>query len=100
VSLNLQILVWRKIFDVDERAAHIEAISINRGMLSHGMGAWNLQQGQGCLLVYSISSRRSFYEVKTLREKMLEIDGDRPIVLVGNRQSCDEDREISFEGTM
>lgn len=57
-----------------------------------------MKQGQGFLLVFSITSSNSFQELAQLRESIIRIkdDEDVPIVIVGNK--CDmpeDDRAVS-----
>ena len=60
-----------------------------------------MREGQGFLLVYSITNAQTFDEVETLREKILRTkddDGDNvPIVLCGNKCDLENDRQISKE---
>ena len=53
--------------------------------------------GEGFLLVYSIASRRSFEEIKTLQQQILSVkDKDYwPIILVGNKCHLEDERQVS-----
>ena len=55
-----------------------------------------MKQGQGFLLVFSISNENSFYELDELREQIIRIkdDDDVPLVVVGNKCDMEEDRVI------
>jgi len=56
-----------------------------------------MKQGQGFLLVYSITSTNSFYELTELREQIRRIkedDDDIPLVVVGNKSDMEEDRTV------
>ena len=56
-----------------------------------------MKTGQGFLLVFSITSQSSFYELAELREQIRRIkdDDNVPMVLIGNKSDLEEDRAIS-----
>lgn len=59
-----------------------------------------MRTGQGFIIVYSITSKASFEEVKQFREHVVRVkDSNKvPIVLVGNKLDLeDESREVSKE---
>lgn len=55
-----------------------------------------MKTGQGFLLVFSITSQSSFYELAELREQIKRIkeDDNVPMVLIGNKSDLEEDRAI------
>lgn len=59
-----------------------------------------IKNGQGFIIVYSLTSRQSFQDVKLIREQILRVKGhDRvPIVLAANKCDVQEpQREVSTE---
>lgn len=56
-----------------------------------------MKQGQGFLLVFSITSKSSLNELAELREQITRIKDDEnvPIVIVGNKSDLEEDRDVS-----
>jgi Ras-related protein Rap-1B len=56
-----------------------------------------MKQGQGCLLVFSITSLSSLNELAELREQIIRIKDDEnvPLVIVGNKSDLEEDRAVS-----
>ena len=56
-----------------------------------------MKTGQGFLLVFSITSQSSLYELQELREQIIRIkdDDNVPIVIVGNKSDLEEDRMVS-----
>lgn len=59
-----------------------------------------MKQGQGFLLVFSITNLNSFYELAELREQIIRIKEDdetheTPIVVVGNKSDLEDDRAVS-----
>lgn len=55
-----------------------------------------MKQGQGFLLVFSITSMSSLNELSELREQIIRIKDDEsvPIVIVGNKSDLEEDRDV------
>ena len=55
-----------------------------------------MKQGQGFLLVFSITNMNSFYELAELREAISRIkeDDDIPLVVVGNKSDMEDDRAV------
>ncbi|KAI1964071.1 Ras- protein rsr1 [Ophidiomyces ophidiicola] len=56
-----------------------------------------MKQGEGFLLVFSITSMSSLNELAELREQIIRIKDDQnvPIVIVGNKSDLEEDRAVS-----
>lgn len=56
-----------------------------------------MKQGQGFLLVFSITSSSSLNELSELREQIIRIKDDPnvPLVIVGNKSDLEEDRAVS-----
>jgi Ras-related protein Rap-1B len=56
-----------------------------------------MKTGQGFLLVFSITSMSSLYELNELREQIRRIkeDDNVPMVLVGNKSDLEEDRAVA-----
>ncbi|CAG7919268.1 unnamed protein product [Penicillium olsonii] len=74
----------------------------NRGFISEtnrgrpAMRELYMKQGQGFLLVFSITSMSSLNELSELREQIIRIKDDEnvPIVIVGNKSDLEEDRAV------
>jgi GTPase KRas protein len=60
-----------------------------------------MRTGEGFLLVYSITSRESFEEIRTFQQQILRVkDKDIfPMVVVGNKLDLASERKVSVEGT-
>ena len=56
-----------------------------------------MKQGQGFLLVFSITSMSSLQELAELREQIIRIKDDPniPLVIVGNKSDLEENRVVS-----
>lgn len=59
-----------------------------------------MRTGEGFLLVYSITSRESFEEIRTFQQQILRVkDKDIfPMVVVGNKLDLASERKVSVEG--
>jgi GTPase KRas protein len=59
-----------------------------------------MRTGEGFLLVYSITSRESFDEIRTFQQQILRVkDKDVfPMVVVGNKLDLASERRVSIEG--
>lgn len=55
-----------------------------------------MRQGQGFLLVFSITNTNSFHELAGLREQIIRIKDDPnvPLVMVGNKSDMEDDRVV------
>eukprot|EP00762_Andalucia_godoyi_P008127 ANDGO_02188.mRNA.1 Ras-like protein rasG len=58
-----------------------------------------MRSGQGFLLVYSITEKKSFEEIATFREQILRVKDadDVPMVLVGNKADLENDRQVATQ---
>ena len=57
-----------------------------------------IRDGDGFILVYSINDRNSFDEIKILMDEIVMIKGDKAaILLVGNKNDLNEERQITFK---
>jgi Ras-related protein Rap-1B len=56
-----------------------------------------MKQGQGFLLVFSITNMNSLHELVELRDMIVRIKEDEniPIVIVGNKSDLEDDRAVS-----
>ncbi|OJJ72511.1 hypothetical protein ASPBRDRAFT_54339 [Aspergillus brasiliensis CBS 101740] len=83
---------YRKQIDVDGRQCILEILD------TAGTEQFKLymKQGQGFLLVFSITSMSSLNELSELREQIIRIKEDEkvPIVIVGNKSDLEEDRAV------
>ncbi|KAL4988441.1 ras-domain-containing protein [Aspergillus falconensis] len=83
---------YRKHIEVDGRQCILEILD------TAGTEQFKLymKQGQGFLLVFSITSMSSLNELAELREQIVRIKDDEnvPIVIVGNKSDLEEDRAV------
>lgn len=87
---------YRKVLDVDGRHVVLEILDTAGTEQFTAMRELYMKTGQGFLLVFSITSASSFYELAELREQIQRIkdDDNVPMVLIGNKSDLEEDRAV------
>ena len=102
---------YRKVLNVDGKQVVLEMYVLNRIISTKliyssldtagteqftAMRELYMKQGQGFLLVFSITNMNSFYELNELREQIIRIkeDDDIPLVVVGNKSDMEDDRAV------
>ena len=86
-----KILVDNKLSNINivDTAGQEEYVSIRNN--------W-IRDGDGFILVYSITDRNSFEEIKILMDEIIMIKGDKSaIMLVGNKNDLNEERQVTFK---
>lgn len=58
-----------------------------------------IKNGQGFVIVYSITSFQTFMDIKSMRDQIVRVKGTEkvPVVLVGNKADLSHQREVSTE---
>ncbi|KAF2272387.1 ras-domain-containing protein [Westerdykella ornata] len=87
---------YRKAIEVDGRHVILEILDTAGTEQFTAMRELYMKTGQGFLLVFSITSMSSLYELTELREQIRRIkeDDNVPMVLVGNKSDLEEDRAV------
>lgn len=87
---------YRKVVNVDGRQVVLEILDTAGTEQFTAMRELYMKQGQGFLLVFSITNMNSFYELAELREAISRIkeDDDIPLVVVGNKSDMEDDRAV------
>lgn len=87
---------YRKAIEVDGKQVILEILDTAGTEQFTAMRELYMKTGQGFLLVFSITSMSSLYELGELREQIRQIkEDDRvPMVLVGNKSDLEEDRAV------
>ena len=91
---------YRKEIELDGDRAILEILDTAGTEQFASMRDLYIKNGQGFIIVYSLSSRQSFQDVKVLREQIIRVKGNEnvPIVLAANK--CDVqgvEREVTSE---
>ncbi|KAJ5056566.1 P-loop containing nucleoside triphosphate hydrolase protein [Bipolaris maydis] len=101
---------YRKVLEVDGRHVILEILDtagteqfkfpttplLGKHQNLHGCRELYMKTGQGFLLVFSITSESSFWELAELREQIRRIkeDSNVPMVLIGNKSDLEDDRAV------
>ncbi|KAJ5099407.1 Ras-related protein Rap-1b [Penicillium argentinense] len=87
---------YRKQIEVDGRQCILEILDTAGTEQFTAMRELYMKQGQGFLLVFSITSASSLNELSELREQIIRIKDDEkvPLVIVGNKSDLEEDRAV------
>ncbi|KAF2681783.1 putative ras small monomeric GTPase [Lentithecium fluviatile CBS 122367] len=87
---------YRKAIEVDGRHVILEILDTAGTEQFTAMRELYMKTGQGFLLVFSITSMSSLYELAELREQIRRIKEDDhvPMVLVGNKSDLEDDRAV------
>ena len=90
---------YRRQVTIDDETCLLDILDTAGLEVYSAMRPQYMRSGQGFLLVYSITSRKSFDMVSSFREQILrEKNSDTvPIVLVGNKQDEFTQRQVSTE---
>eukprot|EP01094_Clydonella_sp_ATCC50884_P003677 TRINITY_DN127_c0_g1_i4.p2 TRINITY_DN127_c0_g1~~TRINITY_DN127_c0_g1_i4.p2 ORF type:complete len:207 (+),score=104.54 TRINITY_DN127_c0_g1_i4:30-623(+) len=89
----------RKQVSIDEEASMLDILdTAGQEEYSSMQDQW-FRTGQGFLVVYSVINRKSFREVRPLRDKIHRIKDAKkvPLVLVANKCDLEDDRVITKE---
>ena len=81
---------YRKEIQVDGAPSVIEILDTAGTEQFASMRDLYIKNGQGFIIMYSVTSLQTFYDIKTLRDQILRVKGTHnlvPIILVGNK--CD-----------
>ena len=57
-----------------------------------------IRNGQGFILVFSISSKQTFVDIKSMRNQICRVKATEkvPIILVGNKSDLEHERQVSY----
>ncbi|CAJ0936148.1 unnamed protein product, partial [Mesorhabditis belari] len=80
---------YRKEIEVDGQPCVLEILDTAGTEQFASMRDLYIKNGQGFVVVYSITSQQTFHDIKTMREQIIRVKGTEqvPILLVGNK--CD-----------
>lgn len=94
---------YRKQCIVDDEVALLDVLDTAGQEEYSAMREQYMRTGEGFLLVYSITSRESYEEIRTFQQQILRVkDKDVfPMVVVGNKLDLANERKVTVEeGTM
>lgn len=88
---------YRKEIEVDGAPSVLEILDTAGTEQFASMRDLYIKNGQGFVVVYSVTSLQSFYDIKSMRDQILRVKGMRefvPILLVGNKCDLTGQREV------
>jgi Ras-related protein Rap-2C len=96
---------YRKEIVIDQKPAMLEILDTAGTEQFASMRDLYIKNGQGFLIVYSITSHQTFNDIRHLRDNILRVKGTSgvgslntvPMVLVGNKVDLEVEREVSIE---
>lgn len=92
---------YKKQCVIDDEAAYLDVLDTAGQEEYSAMREQYMRQGEGFLLIFSITSRQSLEELMMYRRHILRVkDRDYfPMLLVGNKCDLDGEREVTRAGT-
>jgi len=89
--------VYRKQVSIDDETLMLDILDTAGQEEYSAMRDQYIRSGQGFLIVYSVTSRQSFDNLKNFHEQILRVkDEDSfPVVILGNKCDLEKDREVS-----
>ncbi|XP_066247343.1 ras-related protein Rap1 [Euwallacea similis] len=90
---------YRKQVEVDSQQCMLEILDTAGTEQFTAMRDLYMKNGQGFVLVYSITAQSTFNDLQDLREQILRVKDtdDVPMVLVGNKCDLEEERVVGKE---
>jgi GTPase KRas len=87
---------YRKQVTIDEETCFLDILDTAGQEEYSALRDQYMRSGQGFLLVYSITEKKSFEEIQTFRDQILRVKDEEsvPIVLVGNKSDLESDRQV------
>lgn len=93
---------YRKEIEVDSAPSVLEILDTAGTEQFASMRDLYIKNGQGFVIVYSITSLQTFQDIKTMRDQIQRVKGSEriPMILVGNKADLEHQREVPIpEGT-
>jgi len=87
---------YRKVVEIDGQQCMLEILDTAGTEQFTAMRDLYMKNGQGFLLVYSITAQSTFNDLQELREQILRVKDidDVPMILVGNRCDLEDERVV------
>lgn len=88
---------YRKEIEVDHNRCILEILDTAGTEQFASMRDLYIKNGQGFVVVYSVTNRQTFQDIKIMKDQIMRVKGvDRvPIILVGNKADLEHLREVS-----
>ncbi|XP_076435823.1 ras-related protein Rap-2c-like [Babylonia areolata] len=87
---------YRKEIEVDSAPSVLEILDTAGTEQFASMRDLYIRNGQGFVVVFSITSLQTFQDIKTMREQIQRVKGQEriPLILVGNKVDLESQREV------
>jgi len=87
---------YRKVVEIDGQQSMLEILDTAGTEQFTAMRDLYMKNGQGFLLVYSITAQSTFNDLQDLREQILRVKDtdDVPMILVGNKCDLEDERVV------
>jgi len=88
---------YRKEIEVDNSPSILEILDTAGTEQFASMRDLYIKNGQGFLLIYSITNRQTLQDVQPMRDQIVRLKGQDnvPMILVGNKRDIYDEREVS-----
>ncbi|OQV24012.1 Ras-related protein Rap-2c [Hypsibius exemplaris] len=93
---------YRKEIEVDQQRCILEILDTAGTEQFASMRDLYIKNGQGFVVVYSVTNRQTFQDIKIMKDQIMRVKGvDRvPIILVGNKADLEHLREVSSQDAL
>jgi len=90
---------YRKAIEVDHSPSILEILDTAGTEQFASMRDLYIKNGQGFLLVYSITNKQTLQDVAPMRDQIVRLKGQEnvPMILVGNKRDIYDEREVTPE---
>ncbi|XP_022095209.1 ras-related protein Rap-2a-like [Acanthaster planci] len=87
---------YRKAIEVENTMSILEILDTAGTEQFASMRDLYIRNGQGFVVVYSVTNKQSFGDVVNLREQIIRVKGSTqvPLVLVGNKADLEKERQV------
>ena len=87
---------YRKEIEVDGNPSVLEILDTAGTEQFASMRDLYIKNGQGFVVVYSVTSLQTFYDIKTMKDQIQRVKGKNriPLLLVGNKCDLEHQREV------
>ncbi|KAF9175764.1 Ras GTPase [Mortierella sp. AD011] len=91
--------LYRKQCVIDDKVALVETEELFDWEDYRSVAEFYIRNGEGFMFVYSTTSRKSFDEISSLYQEVLQIKGDIPfcVVLVGTKSDLHQERQVTAQ---
>ena len=88
---------YRKEIEVDNSPCVLEILDTAGTEQFASMRDLYIKNGQGFVIVYSLTNHQTFHDIKSMRDQITRVKGDNhiPVILVANKVDKEHQREVS-----